>query len=163
MKVLGILFLSLAPVLLGLDYRNILKKRKDFFCIFKEYVIFVKEQIRFCGRERNEIFALALNDPRFNSPIFKKIENSIKYGENLTKILDECIDIRLKNAEIYEINSFVSGLGKSDTEGQLSHCDYYISVFDEIAKKTGDTYSAKSKLSLGLSLSLAAVMFIIMV
>lgn len=163
MRMLGIVFLSLTPFLLGLDYRSSLKKREAFLRLFKEFIIFVKEQIRFCGRERNEIFALALSDPKFNTPIFKRIEIALKNGENLTKIFENFNDIRLKTKEIYEINAFITDLGKSDIEGQLSHCDYYISVFGQIEQKFSEAYPAKSKLSLGLSLSLTAAMFIIMI
>ena len=163
MRLLGIFLLSLTPFLLGLEYRIGLKKRRDFLRLFKEFIIFVKEQIRFCGREREEIFTLALNDPRFNTSFIKRLDIALKNGENITKIFDDNIDIRLKPKEIYEINAFITDLGKSDTEGQIAHCDYYISVFEQGEKKFSEAYSAKSKLSLGLSLSLEAAMFIIMI
>lgn len=163
MRTVGIIFLSLTPLLLGLDYRSTLKKRKDFILIFKEFIIFVKEQIRFCGRERDEILSLALRDPRFNIPIFKRMEKALKDGENIAKIFENNNDIRIKSQEITQVSTFISELGKSDYEGQMSHCDYYISVFDKLGQKLSDSYSARSRLALGLTLSLGAVMFIIMI
>lgn len=163
MRILGIVFLSLTPFLFGLDYRSSLKKRKRFFTLFKEFIVFVREQIRFCGREIDEIFALLLSDPRFNLPIFKDMERCFKNGENTTKMLESRNDIRLKTKEINEINSFISQLGKSDTEGEINHCDYYFSVFEQIEGKLSEAYSVKVRLAVSLSLSLAAVMFIIMI
>lgn len=163
MRILGIVFLSLTPFLFGLDYRANLKNRKQFFTLFKEFIVFVREQIRFCGREVDEIFALLLTDPRFNNPIFKDMERYFKNRESLTKIFENRNDIRLKSKEINEINSFVTQLGKSDTEGEINHCDYYFSVFEQIERKSNEGYSAKVRLALSLSLSLAAVMFIVMI
>ena len=43
MRVVGIVFLSLTPLLFGLDYSKLLKKRLEFFSTFKEFILFVKE------------------------------------------------------------------------------------------------------------------------
>jgi len=163
MRTIGIIFLALTPLLWGLDYRNSLKKRKDFLNAFKEFIMYVKEQIRFSGRERDEIFALALNDPRFGHPLFKKIEKALKSGQNISKTVVDFNDIRLKIKEISGIDSFISGLGKSDLEGQLNHCDHYLLVFEKLSQNSDEVYAVKGKLVTGLSLSLASVMFIIMI
>lgn len=163
MRLLGIFLLSLIPVLFGLDYRSSLKKRRDLFLNLKSFVIFVKEQIRFCGRERNEIFALSDLNPEFNNDFFKVIKKALKNREDLTKTFDEYNNIRLKPKEINEINTFFTELGKSDTEGQINHCDYYINLFGQAGKVLSDTYVTKSRLVSGLSLSLTAAMFIIMI
>ena len=47
MRLLGVLLLSLTPFLLGIDYRNSLKKRRDLFLKLNAFVLFIKEQIRF--------------------------------------------------------------------------------------------------------------------
>ena len=155
--------LSLTPLWFGLDYRSSLKKRRDLFLSLKSFVIFVKEQIRFCGRERDEIFAISDNNLEFNNDFFKMIKKSLKDGKDLTKTLNEYTDIRLKFKEIVEINAFFTELGKSDTEGQINHCDYYINLFDKANKDLSSAYLTKSRLATGLSLSLAAAMFIIMI
>lgn len=163
MRILGILLLSLTPVWFGLDYRNSLKKRVNLFLNLKSFVIFVKEQIRFCGRERDEIFALSDNSLEFNNSFLKAVKNSLKNGEDLTKTLENYNDIRLKFKEIVEISAFFTELGKSDTEGQINHCDYYINSFEQNGRKLSDAYVTKSRLITGLSLSLSAAMFIIMI
>lgn len=163
MRVLGIVFLSLTPLLFGMEYGKSLKNRKEFFGTFKEFIMFVKDQIRFSGRERDEIFALALKDPRFNKPLFKKLDMSFKNGEKLAKILDDFNDTRLNIKEIYEIEAFIMGLGKNDTQGQINHCDYYISIFEQMTIDSVEAYTVKSRLAVGLSLSAALVMFIIMI
>ncbi len=163
MRIVGILLLSFTPLLFGLDYRSSLKKRRDLFLNLKDFVVFVKEQIRFCGRERNEIFALSDINPKFNDSFFKTLKKSIKNGENLTKILESYNDIRLKSKEIAYICAFFTELGKTDTEGQINHCDYYINLFSKIGENLSNSYITKSRLSLGLSISLMAAMFIIMI
>ena len=163
MRTLGILLLSLTPLLFGLEYKTNLRKYINFITIFKEFVIFAKEQIRFTGRERDEIFALATMDPRFNTAFFKSIEKALKHGDSIEKIIKNSNDIRLKNKDIQNITAFISGLGKSDTEGEIAHCDYYISLFENDEKRLASIGSQKSKLTLGLALSLSAAMFIIMI
>ena len=163
MRIVGILILSLTPLLFGLDYRSTIKKRRDLFLNLKDFVVFVKEQIRFCGRERNEILALSDINPKFNDSFFIVLKKSIKNGENLTKILENYNDIRLKHKETVEINAFFAELGKTDTEGQINHCDYYINLFSQMGEKLNNSYTTKSRLSLGLSISLMAAMFIIMI
>ena len=71
MRTLGILLLSLTPLLLGLDYSLTLKKQGKFITCFKEFLIFVREQIRFSGREVDEIFALAFKNPEFKNLILE--------------------------------------------------------------------------------------------
>ncbi len=163
MRVVGIVFLSLTPLLFGLDYSKLLKKRLEFFSTFKEFILFVKEQIRFSGRERDEIFTLALADPRFDVPLFENIKKSLNGEETLAKTIEKHNDIRLNNKEIQQISAFISGLGSNDTEGQLNHCDYYFLVFGQLAEKSNEIYLSKSRLSVGLALSLSSVMFIIMI
>lgn len=163
MRLLGILLLSLTPVWLGLDYRSSLKKRRDLFLKLNAFVIFIREQIRFCGRERDEIFALSDNNPEFSNGFFNLIKKSLKNGENLTKTIEDYNDIRLKSKEISQICAFFNELGKSDTEGQINHCDYYIALFEQNGKKLSDAYVTKSRLITGLSLSLTAATFIIMI
>ncbi len=163
MRTVGIIFLSLTPFIIGLDYAKSLKIRRDFFATFKEFVMFVKDQIRFSNRERDEIFSLALMDPRFNTSFFKGLQKTFKTEENATKISNYINDIRLNAKELCVVESFVFGLGKNDLEGQLNHCDYYFSAFEQMANNSAEAYSVKSRLSLGLTLSLALIMFIIMI
>lgn len=163
MRLLGVLLLSLTPFLLGIDYRNSLKKRRDLFLKLNAFVLFIKEQIRFCSRERDEIFALSDNYLEFNDSFLRMVKKSLKNGENLAKSLEDYNDIRLKQKEISHITAFFNELGKSDTEGQISHCDYYINLFAKMGEGLSEAYVTKSRLSLGLSISLTAAMFIIMI
>ena len=88
MRTAGVLLISLIPVLLGAEYKSLIKRRKDFFATFREFIIFVKEQIRFFARERDEIFTLATYDARFNSEIFITIKKGLENGHDIKKILN---------------------------------------------------------------------------
>ena len=163
MRTAGILLISLIPVLLGAEYKSLIKKRKDFFITFRDFIIFINEQIRFFSRERDDIFTLALNDARFNSNEFKVIKTALENGQDIVKILKTNIDIRLNSEEIKLIDAFIFNIGKSDTQGQISHCDFYLTQFENLVQKSEAAYMVKSKLTLSLSLSLAAVLFILMI
>lgn len=163
MRTAGVLLISLIPILLGAEYKSLIKKRRDFFAAFRDFIVFVKEQIRFFARERDEIFALALYDARFNSNIFIAIKNAIENGQNLKKILKSNIDIRLTEEEIKLVDDFVFNIGKSDTEGQINHCNFYLTQFDGVLQKSEAAYTVKSRLTSGLSASLAAVLFILII
>lgn len=163
MRTAGVLLISLIPVLLGAEYKSLIKRRKDFFATFREFIIFVKEQIRFFARERDEIFTLATNDARFNGDIFVAIKKALKNGQDIKKILKNDINIRLNDDEIKLLDAFIYNIGKSDTEGQLSHCDYYLTQFESLLEKSESAYVVKGRLTSGLSASLAAVLFILII
>ena len=163
MRTIGILLLSLTPFLFGLDYRSSLKKQRDLFLNLRDFVIFTKEQIRFCLRERDEIFALSDTCPEFCGDFLLMIKKSVKRGENIAKRIEENSYNRLKTKEKSEIEAFFLGLGKTDAEGQINHCDHYINLFGKKSERLENSYTAKSRISLGLSLSLTAAMFIIMI
>ena len=163
MRTLGILFLSLTPFLFALDYKANLKNQSDFILCFKEFIVFTKEQIRFSLREVNEIFALAYQNPEFKRYIFKNGKISFDNTENIAKSIESANDIRLKPIIRTHINTFFKGLGTTDTEGQINHCNYYISAFTIFGKKAQEDASQKGRLALALSLSLSLAMFIIMI
>ena len=163
MRTIGILLLSLTPFLFALDYKSNLKKQSEFITCFKEFVAFTKEQIRFSMREINEIFALAYQNPEFKRYIFKNGKISFNNTENIAKSIENANDIRLKPIIRTHINTFFKGLGTTDTEGQINHCNYYINAFAAFSKKAREDASQKGRLALALSLSLSLAMFIIMI
>ena len=163
MRSVGIFLLSLTPVLFSVDYLFTYKKRVDFLNIFEEFICFVKEQIRFCSREKDEIFALATKDPRFRAPLFEKFTTAIEDENTLAKIFKNSIDIRLNKKEQELCFSFLWNLGKSDTEGQITHCDFYKLQFEKICESENVLYKTKIRLWLSLSSALSAVIFILMI
>lgn len=163
MRTFGILLLSLTPFLLGLDYRATLKRKSKFITCFKEFVIFTREQIRFSCREVDEIFSLAFVNPHFKKHIFCGGKFSFNGEENLAKRIEKHNDIRLNSDEVNKITSFFNGLGATDTEGQINHCDYFISLFEGVEKKVAESLKNGGRLSVGLSLSLSFALFIIMI
>ncbi len=163
MRGVGIFLLSLTPVLFAVEYLFTYKKRVDFLNIFEEFICFVKEQIRFCSREKDEIFSLATKDPRFAVPIFEKLKVALEDEKKLLKIFKCDMDIRLNKKEQELCFSFLTNLGKSDTEGQINHCDFYKLQFEKICKTENSLYKTKIKLWISLSFALSAVIFILMI
>lgn len=163
MRIAGILLISLTPVIFGLEYSYQLKNKRNFLSVFVKFIIFVKEQIRFSGREREEIFLLALREPEFATPFYESLYNCVKNGGNLEKIFNDNIGIRLKKQDISLICSFISGIGQNDVAGQMTHCDYYKEQTDKLLKQSETAYSVQSRLAIGLSLSAAATLFILLI
>ncbi len=163
MRTVGILLLSMMPIIIGADIYISVKKRRDFLITFTRFILFVKNEIRFACRERNEIFLIALRDPEFATPIFEELYNSLKYGKKLENIFIYNKDIRLNPREARAICAFISGLGKNDVTGQLAHCDFYAEQLGKIANEAETAAKTKCRLTVGLSLAAAAALFIIMI
>ena len=163
MRTVGVLFLSLLPVIWVIDYNSTEKKRVDFLENFTLFIIFVREQIRFSASEILEIFSLALRDPCFTNPIYEELFLSMKDNQDLEKIFKNNKNIRLKEKEISAICLFFNGLGKNDIEGQKAHADYYKEHIDALAKKAAKEKAAKSKLATSLSICFAAALFVLMI
>ena len=163
MRTVGVILLSLLPVLWGLDYNLTQKKRTDFLENFTLFIVFVREQIRFSASEILEIFSLALRDPSFKNPVYEELFLCMKNNGNLEKIFKNNSNIRLKNAEISAICLFLNGLGKNDVEGQKAHADYYKENIGSMAKKVAKENITKSKLVTSLSICLSAVLFVLMI
>ena len=45
MRTAGVLLISLIPVLLGAEYKSLIKRRKEFFATFMEFIAFVQESV----------------------------------------------------------------------------------------------------------------------
>lgn len=163
MRTVGILILSSMPLVIGIDIFVSIKKRRDFLFTFLKFIMYVKNEIRFACRERDEIIMLALRDPEFTSVIFEDIFKSLKYGKKLENIFIYNNNIRLNLRETKAVCSFIYGIGKSDVSGQLAHCDFYAEQLGALAKEADDKGKTKCKLALGLSISLSVALFIIMI
>ena len=73
MKTVGVLLLSLHPILVGFGLRKQLHSRADFLRRFGRFISFVQEEIRYSGRELSEIFSLALRDPMLATPFYEAL------------------------------------------------------------------------------------------
>ncbi len=163
MRTIGILLLSLLPVIWGIDYNLTQKRRVVFLENFTLFIVFIREQIRFSASEILEIFSLALRDPSFTNPIYEELFLGMKRNQNLEKIFKNNNDIRLKDAEINLVCSFLNGLGKNDIEGQKAHADYYKENIGQLAKKVQKETETKSKLVTSLCVCLAAALFVLII
>ena len=163
MRILGTLILSALPVLWGIDYYAAQRKRADFLESFVEFVIYVREQIRFSGREISEIFSIALREPRFARPIYEELFLAIKNKDSLEKIFKNNKDLLLKKHEISTVCGFLDGLGKNDVLGQIAHADYYKTRLEETAATTKKELASKGRLIISLSILAAAALFVLMI
>ena len=157
--------IAFIPLLYGLDMYSALKKREKNITDFLKFIKFTKEEIRFSSREIDEIVSLAIHKFGYKGEILRQFEiynhnrGYYKLNENLKKLTRT----GLKDGDLNAISEFYTGLGINDVKGQISHCDYYISIFENRLKDAENSKKVKGKLCISLSVSLALALFIVMV
>lgn len=163
MKTVGVLLLSLLPILVGLGLRKQLHSRADFLRRFGRFISFVQEEIRYSGRELSEIFSLALRDPMFATPFYEALYLEQKNEKNYEKIINDTNDFRLKKSDIIMVSDFLSRLGTNDVTGQLSHCAHYFAQCERAADQAATASRTQGRLVISLSCLAAAAVFILLI
>ena len=163
MRVVGVLFLSLLPVLWGGDLYRTMHRRAHTLSDFTRFILFVREKIRYSARELDEIFSLALRQPPFAAPLYETLAHSRGKAEHLTERLLSVRGTGLKREDARLITEFYDGLGRDDTKGQLAHCDYYRERLERQADEARRCLKQKGRLTVSLALSGAAALFILMI
>ncbi len=161
MKILGIIIVCSMPILIGLEINKGMKKRLDILEHYGKFILFVKENIRCFAREIDEIFALASGSREFENKFFREYFAYIKNNPTEGDMRKFLKNQGLKDENSDLILAFQSGLGKSDIEGELNHCDYYDVQITEQINILYKDFRSKSRLNLTLSISLSLVMLII--
>ena len=165
MRLFGVFMIAFIPLLYGLDMYSALKKREKNINDFLKFIKFTKEEIRFSSREIDEIVSLAIHKFGYKGEILHQFEiynhnrGYYKLSENLKKLTRT----GFKDSDLNAISEFYTGLGINDVKGQISHCDYYISIFENRLKEAENSKKVKGKLCISLSVSLALALFIVMV
>ncbi len=161
MKIVGVVLVSLLPILIGLEVRGTMKKRLDILTDYYKFIIFTREQIRYFGREISEIAVVMKNKREFQGEHFLPI---CEFGrkkalpDNIATVLLRA-GVKKEDADI--LIAFLEGLGLNDTEGQLSHCGYYEREMLSQINILGKDFRLKSKVYLSLSIAAALTFFIL--
>ena len=142
MRVLGVVLLSLAISSFGLLKAVSLGDRAEQIELSVRLVRDVREQIRISKRDAGQI--LTLMRERYGKVRWLK-------GDS-------------RDGDVSAVGAgFISGLGRSDTDGQLSHCDIYIADFSRMLAEAKRDKSEKSRLytALGAAAGLAVLILLI--
>lgn len=95
----------------------------------------IKILLNYGSFSSNEIFSKLVMSNMYNQlPFLEIINNFIKSSECTDKTYIYAINISnmsnvLSAQELENLNCFFQGFGKSDIDGQLALCNYYINIF----------------------------------
>ncbi len=142
MRMLGALFLALAITSLGLLKALSLGDRAKQLDMSVRLVRDIREQIRISKRDAGRILGVMRE----------------RYAD-LRWLKNDCRDADVSTAG----EGFISGLGRSDTDGQLAHCDLYIADFSRMLEEAVRDKNEKSRLYIALSAAAGIAVFILLI
>jgi hypothetical protein len=165
MKIVGVLLLSSIPVFWGIGQNIYLNRRTTLLSDIMQIIMTTKEMIRFSKIEIDKLFSFLLSQSGFSRDSKFLIDKVMKKRDykDIFKSLKEITPNLLKDNEVLLLAEFFSYLGKSDVKGQMELCDFYFTEFQRIKIREDGVKIEKSRLKLGLSLSLGAGIFIILI
>lgn len=165
MRALGIAIISLIPFALGVWQYNIIKRRQQTLWELEQLVLLIKEQMRFSLKEIDALLCFAYNQPHFSAPV-KDMIMAVKGKTSHKEILEALQSVSasgITKKEISLLADFFAGLGQSDIKGQLEHCAYYREQLESINNLIFKEQGEKSRLWLGLSISLSLAVFVLLI
>lgn len=159
MKWIGLAFLSACPML-ALFY--VLQQKKIYLNALTQLQIlidYVREEVRYAGREKGEIFKNAEHLPLSDTAIC-----SLFYlnGQPFILSAEEKEKTALKQRDLQLLADFYNLLGSSDRTGTLKHCQYYGFLVQKQYQLVATEYAQKKKLYIALFLALSAFIFILL-
>lgn len=165
MKIVGVFLVSSIPVFWGIGQYIYLNRRTALLSEIVQIIMTVKERIRFSKTELDKLFSFLLTQSGFSKDsrlLINKIVKKRSYADIL-EAFKEITPGLLKEDELSLLAEFFSHLGKSDIKGQIELCEFYFEEFQRIKAREDGVKTEKSRLNLGLSLSLGAGIFIILI
>ena len=165
MRTLGIIFLSLLPIAIGIIKSHRLRLN---FCILREIkklCLVLAQQMRYCLKEPLSLYEFVETSPEFSSDL-KKVVSAIsgktEYGEIFSS-LEALGENVVPKAHLGAVSDIFYGLGRSDLEAQLAHLGYFAALFEAEEQKARERYDKKGGLWLGLSIALGAAVFVLLI
>ena len=165
MRALGISVISLIPFVVGVWQYSLINRRQQTLWELEQLVLLIKEQMRFSLKEIDQLLSFAYNQPHFSTPvkdIIMAVTGKTSHNEVLSA-LQSVSSSGISKKEMLLIADFFSGLGKSDIKGQLEHCEYYKEQLEGINNLLSREQGEKSRLWLGLSISLSLAVFVLLI
>ena len=159
MKTIGLILVFCFPVILGLEARRYMKMGLENIKETLNFMIFIREEIRFSCREISEIFAIAKAERKINAEIVSSFVKAFFEKEDNEKQLK---NLNFNRSEIELSKSFFKGLGTNDINSQVRHCDYYIGQMAEKINERNKDFLNKSKVYLGISFAAALTLVIVL-
>lgn len=142
--------LILSGTAVGFMASHRLSMRVEFLSHYLKFISFCETQIRFSAMPILEILKKQIDVP-FISPFIKGCVRKIESGMTVSSAWEKSLreinkDMGLTDEDITVIKDFGLGLGQSDVQGQISHCQLNIKLINEILNSANENKFKKSRI-----------------
>lgn len=151
----------------GLTASAALNRRAASFEEMLRFISFLKTQIRYTAAPINELLEMASNGDFPKLSFLKEASSGIKSGKMPSVSWCDAIkkyggDCSFNDADREMLRKFGLGLGNSDVEGQLMHCDIFSQLFEDRLKAARSAVQSKGRLyvTLGITGGLGAALLL---
>ncbi len=154
MRICGILIIGFCVAAVGFYITNrlILKSKQLSKIIY--LINFTEQKIKYRKETVKEILSSISKDKDFGFLFNDKI--------SFEKICFENCALYIENEQKKSLYDFFSGLGKSDLNGQVEHCNLYREIFESYLLKNDEENRSKIKLYPSLSILLGMLVILIL-
>ena len=137
-----------------------------FFGQYLDFIESVKNEIRYSGKNLFDILSNYKCEYPFKIYVDKSVDNlnEFSFEDSWEKSFKPCVrNLGLSDSEKSLIVNFGAGLGKSDTQSQINHCEHSLQTAKPYLKKLQDDYHSKGKLPLILGTGFGIVVALLIV
>lgn len=155
MRIFGILTVGFSIVLFGFSYTNKYIQRIKQLNKIKYMISIIKQKIEYSKLTVDEVIKQITSTKEFSF-----------LNCNTYKIEDICFKNKklfIENNEKNSLFEFINGLGKTDLNGQIKHCDMYYLIFDDYEFKCKQENNKKIKLFPTMSILFGLLITILLI
>lgn len=150
-KIIGFIIVIISGTLGGFAVYEKQRNKLKFFRQYLDFIENIKNEIRYSGKNLFDILSTYRCEYPFKIYIDKSIDNlsKLSFEDSWKKSFKLCVkDLGISGSEESLIVNFGLGLGKSDTQSQINHCEHNLQMAKPHLKKLQDDYHSKGKLPL---------------
>ena len=141
-----------------------LKERQETLEQLYRFINDIKDLLRYSNAPVDRIVSSLLQKQHCDDEIIKAFTQKKTFEDNYKKLIETFFKSKRINAQDMElVSGFGEKIGKTDLEGQLVHCDFFIIKVNEQLRSAKEGYVRYSKLYLtaGVLSGLAAAIFVL--
>ena len=146
-----------------------LSQRADTLEQIQRLITRIATQIRYTAAPLRDILSPLAVEGEYKALLFlQDIQHELDHDKTLSSVWNQSVRNRqkvcgLNRADTELLVEFGNGLGKTDIEGQLSHCELYAELFSRQAENARQEVAAKGRLytTLGIAGGLALALLLI--
>lgn len=152
MKIIGLMLLFSGCCVVGFQFAQRLGDRVKVLKMYQEILIYIREEIRYAHMELDRIILNIKNrSGLYAVPAVKRMIESVACTGGFSQAWEKTLDDKeiggvLEKEDLNVLRNFSLTLGQSDTEGQLAHCERYLSQLKRLENAAENERETKGKL-----------------